>query len=106
MRWLLGRKSKLSTFNKLFFYRAILEPISNYGIQLWGTTSQSNIEILEHFQSKTLHIITDAPWYVINETIRKNLQIPMTKEAFKAFTLTSANTSTNQIEYVIAIVVT
>jgi hypothetical protein len=52
--WLLGRKSKLSTNNKLLIYKVILKPIWTYGIQLWGKTSNSNIEILERFQSKSL----------------------------------------------------
>jgi hypothetical protein len=47
MHWLLGRKSKPSTGNKILIYRAILKPIWTYGIQLWGTASTSNIEILE-----------------------------------------------------------
>jgi hypothetical protein len=34
MYWLLGRKSKLSTNNKLIIYKAILKPIWTYGIQL------------------------------------------------------------------------
>jgi hypothetical protein len=50
------------------------------GIQLWGTTSNSNIEILERFQSKALRLIVDAPWYVSNSVIRKDLQIPSVKE--------------------------
>jgi hypothetical protein len=45
--WLLGRKSKLSTSNKLLIYKTILKPIWTYGIQLWGTASTSNIDILE-----------------------------------------------------------
>jgi hypothetical protein len=64
MYWLLGRKSNLKTSNKLLTYKAILKPIWTYGIQLWGTVSNSNIEILERFQSKTLRMIVDAPWYV------------------------------------------
>jgi hypothetical protein len=51
MYWLLGRKYKLSTNNKLFIYKAILKPIWTYGIQIWGTTSNSNIEILERFHT-------------------------------------------------------
>jgi hypothetical protein len=47
MYWLLGHKSKLSINNKLLIYKTILEPIWAYGIQLWGTASTSNIEILE-----------------------------------------------------------
>jgi hypothetical protein len=85
MYWLLGRKSKLSTNNKLLVYRAILKPIWTYGIQLWGTTSNSNIEILERFQSKVMWLIVDAPWYVSNSVIRKDLQIPTVKEEINRF---------------------
>jgi hypothetical protein len=85
MYWLLGRKSKLSTNNNLLLYKAILKPIWTYGIQLWGTTSNSNINILEHFQSKVLGLIVDAPWYVSNSVIRKDLQIPTVKEEISPF---------------------
>jgi hypothetical protein len=60
MYWLLGRKSKLSTSNKLLIYKRILKPIWTYGIQLWGTASTSNIEILGRFQSKALRRIVVA----------------------------------------------
>jgi hypothetical protein len=49
MYWLLGHKSKLSINNKLIIYKTILKPIWAYAIQLWGTASTSNIEILERF---------------------------------------------------------
>jgi hypothetical protein len=73
MYWLLECKSNLSANNKLLIYKAILKPIWTYGIQLWGTTSNSNIEILERFQSKVLRLIVNAPWYVPNSVIRKDL---------------------------------
>jgi hypothetical protein len=41
MYWLLGRKSKLSTNNKLLIYKAELKPTWTYGILLWDTTSNS-----------------------------------------------------------------
>jgi hypothetical protein len=47
MYWIIGRKSKLSLSNKLLLYKVILKPIWTYGIPLWGTASQSNIEILQ-----------------------------------------------------------
>jgi hypothetical protein len=65
--------------NKLLIYKTILKPIWTYGIQLWGTASTSNIEILEHFQSKVLRMITDTSWYVLNTVIWKDLQIPTVK---------------------------
>ena len=34
--WLLGRKSKLSVYNKLLVYNQVLKPVWTYGIQLWG----------------------------------------------------------------------
>jgi hypothetical protein len=78
--WLIGRKSKLSTSNKLLIYKTLLKPIWTYGIQLWGTAYTSNIEILERFQSKALCMIVYAPWYVPNIVIRRDLQIPTVKE--------------------------
>jgi hypothetical protein len=80
MYWLLGRQSKLTTSNKPLAYKVVLKPIWTYGLQLWGTASTSNIEILERFQSKALRIITDAPWYVMNAVLRRDLHIPSVKE--------------------------
>jgi hypothetical protein len=73
--------------NKLLIYKAILKPIWTYGIQLWGTASTSNIEILERFQSKALSMIVDAPWYVPNTVIRRDLQIQQLQEKFAATAL-------------------
>jgi hypothetical protein len=85
MYWLLGRKSKLSIINNLLAYKVILKPILTYGIQLWGSASISNIEILERFQGKVLRMITDAPWHVPNMVLRQDLQITSVKEEIHRF---------------------
>jgi hypothetical protein len=85
MYWLLGRKSKLSTGHKLFIYKTILKPIWIYGTHLWGTASTSNIEILERFQSKALRMIVDAPWYVPNTVIGRDLQTPTVTEEIRRY---------------------
>jgi hypothetical protein len=72
--------STTTTNNKLLIYKVILKPIWTYGIQLWGTISNSNFDILKRFQSKVLRLIVDALWYVSNSVIRKDLQIPTVKE--------------------------
>jgi hypothetical protein len=54
------------------------------GIQLWGTASNSNIEILEHFQSEDLCMIVDASWYDPNTVFRKDFQTP-TKEEIRHY---------------------
>jgi hypothetical protein len=80
MYWLLGRKSKLSLSSKFLAYKVILKPIWTYRIQLWGSASISNIEILERFQGKVLRMMTEAPWYVPNMVLRHDLQMTSVKE--------------------------
>jgi hypothetical protein len=63
MHRLLGRRSALSIESKLL-YKEAFKPMWTYGIQLWGTAFNSNIEILQFFQSKTLQSILNAPWYI------------------------------------------
>jgi hypothetical protein len=67
------------------FLTVVLKPIWTYGIQLWGTTSNSNIELLERFQSKVLRLIVDVPWYVSNYAFRKDFEIPTVKEEISRF---------------------
>ena len=83
--WIIGRKSQLSLENKLLVYKVILKPVWTYGIQLWGTASNSNLEILERLQSKVLRIITDAPCYVPNTVIKPDLQIATVKHGARKF---------------------
>jgi hypothetical protein len=42
--------------------------------------STSNIEIPERFQLKALYMIVDAPWYMLNKAIWRDLQIQTVKE--------------------------
>jgi hypothetical protein len=83
MSWLLGQKSKLSLENKILVYKCILKPIWMYGIQLWGCTKPSNMKVLQGFQSNVLRTITNAPWYVSNLTLHRDLQIPFVTEEIK-----------------------
>jgi hypothetical protein len=85
MYWLLEWKSKLPTSNKLLTYKTTLNPIWTYRIQLWGMASTSNIEILQRFQSKAMRMIVDAPWYVPNTVIRRDLKIPTVKEEIRCY---------------------
>ena len=78
-----NRNISLSYFFVSHFLVFILN--TTYGIQLWGTASNSNIEILQRFQSKMLRSLINAPWYVTNETIHRNLKIPTVKEEIYKF---------------------
>ena len=83
--WLIGRCSNLNMQSKIMLSEDILKSVWIYGIQLWGTTSNSNIEILQRFQSKTLRFLIDALWYATNETIHRDLTIPTVKEEICKF---------------------
>ena len=55
--WFLGKKSSLFLENKLLLYKVIIKPIWIYGIELWGCSSKSNVNIIQRFQSKTLRLL-------------------------------------------------
>jgi hypothetical protein len=80
MYWLLGRHSRLSLDNKLLLYKTILKPVWTYGIELWGTASNSNIEILQRFQNTVLRVLVNAPWYVPNGLIQSDLNVPTVRK--------------------------
>jgi len=86
--WIIVRKSQLSPDNKLLVYKAILKPIWTYGVQLWGSASNSSLEILERFQSKVLRIITDAPRYMPNAVIKRDLQVLSVRQEVRNYSVT------------------
>ena len=44
-------------------------------LQLWGCTKQRNNDIIQRFQNKVLRNIIDAPWYIINADLHRDLQM-------------------------------
>jgi len=57
--------------------------IWTYGVQLWGTAFNSNIEIIQRFQNKYLRIIVNAPWYVTNDTLYYDLNVSYVRDEIK-----------------------
>jgi len=54
-----------------------------YGIELWGYSKPSNTTILQTFQSKMLRTISSAPWYVSNQTMHNDFDIPYVMEVVR-----------------------
>jgi len=65
------------------FHKVIIKPIRTYGIELWGCSSKSNVNIIQRFQSKTLRLIAGAPRYVSNQTLHADLSITTVEERQK-----------------------
>jgi hypothetical protein len=73
----LATRKKINTVNRKQTppIQSILKPIWTYEIQLWGTASNSNIEILQRLQHRTLRSILNAPWFINNHMIHEDLQM-------------------------------
>lgn len=80
---MIGRNSTLSLHNKILVYKRIFKPVWTYGIQLWGCTRQSNINIIQRFQNKVLRNIADVPCYVRNKDLHRDLGVETVNDEIK-----------------------
>jgi hypothetical protein len=85
MYCLMGRYSALSVYNKLMLHQQVLKPVWIYGIQLWGCTGQSNRNIKQRFKNKVLRGIVDAPWYIRNDSLHKDLDVETVNSVIKKY---------------------
>ena len=85
MYWLIGRKSALLTENKILLYNQVINQVWTYGIQLWRHTSQKNIETIQRFQNKVLRMIVNAPWYICNTDLYRDLGIKTVAHEIQRF---------------------
>ena len=81
--WIIGRNSSMSIENKLLLYKQVLKPVWTYGIQLWGCTAQSNRNIIQRFQNNVLRCIVNAPWYIRNADLHRDLGVETVSETIK-----------------------
>lgn len=81
--WLLGRNSQLSISNKILLYNQILKPVWTYGIQLWGCASKTTVKTIQTFQNKVLRGIVNAPWYIRNHDLHRDLQVNLVDDETK-----------------------
>jgi hypothetical protein len=55
------------------------------GIQLWGCASESNIQVIQRYQNKVLKYIVNAPWYVRNSDLHRDLGIETVTDIITKF---------------------
>ncbi|KMQ85663.1 reverse transcriptase [Lasius niger] len=85
--WLLGRNSELSVENKIRIYNQILKPVWTYGIQIWGCSRKTNVKQIQIFQNKVLRGIVNAPWYVRNSDLHRDLRIELVTDVTKKYAI-------------------
>jgi hypothetical protein len=74
---------RLPIIREFKHFSTVIKPIWTYGLELWGCASKANIAIIQRAQSKTLRSITNAPWYVSNLTLHKDLKTPYVTETIR-----------------------
>jgi hypothetical protein len=82
--WIIGHKSIMSLDSKVLLYKTIIKPIWTYGLELWGCARKWTIAIMQRSQSKILRMITNAPWYVTNQTLNEDLNVSYITEVIQA----------------------
>jgi hypothetical protein len=92
-----GCKSELSIHNKLILYKQVIRPVWSYDIQLYGCASESNIQVIQRYQNKVLKCIVNAPWYVRNSDLHRDLGIEAVADIIAKFANSHAKRLQNHI---------
>ncbi|GFW02198.1 RNA-directed DNA polymerase from mobile element jockey [Trichonephila clavipes] len=73
---LISPKSKLALRHKVLLYKAILRPIMLYASPIWAGAAVTHLKRLHTFQNIQLRRAANAPWFIRNEVLHKDLNVP------------------------------
>ncbi|GFU56622.1 RNA-directed DNA polymerase from mobile element jockey [Trichonephila clavipes] len=73
---LISPKSKLALRQKVLLYKAILRLIMIYASPIWAAAAVTHLKRLHTFQNIQLRRAANAPWFVRNEVLHKDLNVP------------------------------
>ncbi|GFT18704.1 probable RNA-directed DNA polymerase from transposon X-element [Trichonephila clavipes] len=89
LKRLISRRSKLAIRHKVLLYKSIIRPVMSYGSQIWGSAGMCHLKKLHTLTNSFLRQIVNAPWFVRNEVIYRDLKIkpflPHIKDLSKRF---------------------
>jgi hypothetical protein len=62
------------------------KPSIRYGTrELWGSTKPSNIDIIQRFLDKLLRNMVNAPWYIRNNDLHRDLLVDAVTDEIQRF---------------------
>ena len=70
---IIGRRSKTSYSTKKLIIQSVIRPILNYGSTVWGYAAKTHINRIVSTENKTLRMSVNAPWYVRNVDIHRDI---------------------------------
>jgi len=79
----IGRDAKTSIKTKLTLIRTIIQPHLTYASAAWGYAAKTYLKRLQAVENIALRSAIDAPWYVRNKTITRDLQYKTATEKIK-----------------------
>ncbi|GFU52005.1 RNA-directed DNA polymerase from mobile element jockey [Trichonephila clavipes] len=81
--------SKHAIRHKVLLYKSIIRPVMSFGSQIWGSDGMCHLKKLHTLTNSFLRQIVNAPWFVRNEVIYRDLKIkpflPHIKDLSKRF---------------------
>lgn len=81
---LINKKSKLSLRNKVRIYKTCIRPIMTYAGVTFAHVAPRHIHRLQTLQNKFLRKATGAPWYLRNEDLHIDLELPTIVQYLKS----------------------
>ncbi|KAJ4442262.1 hypothetical protein ANN_12128 [Periplaneta americana] len=60
------------------------KPIWMYGCGKWGSASNSQIRRIQTIQNRVLRLIVDAPWYIRNDNLHKDLNVSTVESTLRS----------------------
>ncbi|GFX63716.1 RNA-directed DNA polymerase from mobile element jockey [Trichonephila clavipes] len=89
LKKLISRRSKLAIRHKVLLYKSIIRPVMCYGSQIFGSAGMCHLKKLHTLTNSFLRQIVNAPWFIHNEVIYRDLKIkpflPHIKDLSKRF---------------------
>ncbi|GFU96668.1 RNA-directed DNA polymerase from mobile element jockey [Trichonephila clavipes] len=86
---LISRRSKLAIRHKVLLYKSIIRPVMCYGSQIFGSAGMCHLKKLHTLTNSFLRQLVNAPWFIRNEVIYRDLKIkpflPHIKDLSKRF---------------------
>ncbi|GFV68961.1 RNA-directed DNA polymerase from mobile element jockey [Trichonephila clavipes] len=73
---LISPKSKLALRHKVLLYKATHRFIMLCASPIWAGAAVTHLKILHTFQNIQLRRAANAPWFVRNEVLHKDLNVP------------------------------
>eukprot|EP00102_Acyrthosiphon_pisum_P012817 XP_008182117.1 PREDICTED: RNA-directed DNA polymerase from mobile element jockey-like [Acyrthosiphon pisum] len=67
----------------LLLYKQIIRPLLLYTVPVWGQCAPTHINKIQVLQSKGLRVISNAPWFVRNDALHTDFNLPTIKNYIK-----------------------